>query len=54
MRFEGSVAMVANVPGKHKYAVTCEIGQHKHRTDVVEDLSDSPVFNKEFQLYVEV
>lgn len=41
------------VSDKHKYAVTCEIGQHKHRTDVVEDLSDSPVFNKEFQFQVE-
>ena len=37
---------------KHKYAVTCEIGQQKCRTDVVRDLSDNPVFNQEFHLYV--
>ena len=37
---------------KHKYAVTCEIGQQKYRTDVVKDIGDNPVFNKEFHLYV--
>ena len=40
-----------NVTGKHKFAVTCEIGQHRQRTDVVEDLFDNPLFNKQFHLY---
>jgi len=39
---------------KHKYAVTCEIGQQKIRTDVVEDVFDNPVFNQQFQLYVDL
>jgi len=39
---------------KHKYAVTCEIGQQKNRTDVVEDVFDNPVFNQQFQLYVDL
>ena len=46
------VALFVNTSGHHKYAVTCEIGQQKCRTDVVEDLYGSPVFNKQFQLYV--
>jgi hypothetical protein len=39
--------------GKHKFAITCEVGSHRCRTEVVEELFGNPVFNKEFHIHAE-
>lgn len=38
---------------KHKFCVIFGIGRSKYRTDVVEDLFDNPVFNKEAEITVD-